>query len=604
MTRRKPATPSPVTATGHARDYAAVALAYAKAAVADKKQRKYCKFVRQAAQRHLDDLKRSRRRDYPYRYDEWHANDVCDFIEKLPHVEGQWETPNLSLEPVQVFILATVFGWRDKATGLRRFTDVYIEMARKGAKSTLTAGVVLYCACCENEPGPLILIGATTGAQALKVFKPARIMAMRSPALQEAFGLQVWAKSITIADNAGEIQTINSKGSTQDGHNPHVAVLDELHAHKDRALFDVIHSADGSRRNPLYWKITTAGFDLHGVCYEQRSYAAKVLEKSLAAEHFFAIIFTLDEAKDFKPERKTGDDPYDEANWIKANPLMPVTPSLAAMRRQATGAKGAPGSEGEFFTKRLNKWMGAASAWLNVSKWIACSDPTLTLDDFRGLDCYIGADLSNVDDLSAVVLSAMDADGRLLVKCWFYCPEARLLREDASTKQATEMYRQWAKGGRLVTTEGDFIDHRVIEAQIRDLKEHLAVHKATFDQWNSGLAMASRLNEDFDDGGEPFAEQMSKNANNFTDPAKDIEARVKAGAKRLRHDGNPVMTWMIGNAVVDRRINGSLLPKKETPNSQNKIDGVDAMINATKPMIQPDDTDNTVDDFISQMKAA
>lgn len=588
---------------GHARDYAAIALAYAKAAVADKKQRTYCKFVRQAAQRHLDDLKRSRTKDFPFRFDEWHAGDVCDFIEKLPHIEGQWETPNLTLEPVQIFILAVVFGWRDKATGLRRFTDVYIEMARKGAKSTLTAGVVLYCACCEAEPGPLILIGATTGAQALKVFKPARLMAARSPALQEAFGLQVWAKSITIADNAGEIQTINSKGSTQDGHNPHMAVLDELHAHKDRALFDVIQSADGSRRNPLYWKITTAGFFLQGVCFEQRTYAAKVLAGAIEANHFFAIIFTLDEAQDFTPERTAGDDPYDERNWIKANPLMPVTPSLAAMRRLAIAAKASPGSEGEFFTKRLNKWMGAASAWLNVTQWIACADPDLTLDDFRGLDCYLGGDLSNVDDLSALILAALDADDRLLVKPFFYCPEARLLRNEASTKQVTELYRQWAKDGHLTTTEGDFIDHRVIEQQIRFLKDELAVHKTTFDQWNSGLAMASRLNEDFDDGGEAFAVQMAKNAKNATDPARAIEARVKAGPGRLRHDGNPVMKWMIGNAVVDRRVDGSLLPKKETPNSPNKIDGVDGMINAIAPMLLPEEDDDGVDSFIAAMKA-
>ncbi|MBO9377685.1 terminase large subunit [Sphingomonas histidinilytica] len=604
MTRRKTPTPSPATEAEHARDYAAIALAYAKAAVADKKQRKHCKFVRQATQRHLDDLKRSRSKDYPYRYDEWHANDICDFVEKLPHVEGAWETPNLTLEPVQIFILATIFGWRDKVTGLRRFTDVYIEMARKGAKSTLTAGVVLYCACCEDEPGPLILVGATTGAQALKVFKPARLMALRSPALQEAFGLQVWAKAITIADNGGEIQTINSKGSTQDGHNPHMAVLDELHAHKDRALFDVIHSADGSRRNPLYWKITTAGFFLQGVCFEQRTYAAKVLSKAIAAEHFFAIIFTLDGPADFTPERKVGDDPYDERNWVKANPLMPVTPSLAAMRRLATAAKASPGSEGEFFTKRLNKWMGAATAWLNVTQWIACTDTSLSIDDFRGLDCYIGADLSNVDDLSALVLAAIDEKGRLLVKTWFYCPRARLESADATTKQVTDLYRLWAKEKHLTLTEGNFIDHRVIEQQIRELKEQLAVRKATFDQWNSGLAMASRLNEDFDDGGEAFAAQLGKNANNHTDPAKEIEARVKAGPGHLRHDGNPVMTWCVGNAVVDRRVNGSLLPKKETPNSPNKIDGVDAMVNATAPMLLPEDEGQDLGDFLANAVTA
>ena len=341
------------TETGHARDYTKIALEYARTAARDKKGRKHCIFVRLAAERHLRDLKR---KAWEYRFDSWHANDVCDFIEKLPHVEGAWETPTLRLEPAQIFLLAVVFGWRRKADGLRRFSMVYIEMARKGAKSTLTAGVSLYCACCENEPGPLVLIGATTGDQAKKVFNPARLMVKKTAALREAFGVAAWARSITV-DGGGAIQTINSKSSTQDGHNPHLGILDELHAHKDRGLFDVIRSAFGARSNPLMWMITTAGFNTHGVCYEQRSMTVKVLEQSVEAEHWFGIIFTIDE----------DDDPFDEKVWQKANPLMPVTPSLAEMRGYAIEAKASPGAEGEFKTKRLNQWMGAASAWLNVA---------------------------------------------------------------------------------------------------------------------------------------------------------------------------------------------------------------------------------------------
>jgi phage terminase large subunit-like protein len=141
MTRRSKETPSPETVTGHARDYAGIALGYAKRAAADKRQRKHCKWVRLAAQRHLDDLKRSKSAVWNYRFDPWHANDICDFIEKLPHIEGVWETPTIRLEPAQIFVLTTVFGWRRKDNGLRRFTMVYEEVARKNAKSTKTAGV-------------------------------------------------------------------------------------------------------------------------------------------------------------------------------------------------------------------------------------------------------------------------------------------------------------------------------------------------------------------------------------------------------------------------------------------------------------------------------
>jgi phage terminase large subunit-like protein len=178
-------------------------------------------------------------------------------------------------------------------------------------------------------------------------------------------------------------------------------------------------------------------------------------------------------------------------------------------------------------------------------------------------------------------------------------PEARLASQDNSLKQVTDLYKQWVAAGALTKTPGDFIDHRMIEQQIRDWKAAVAVKRTTFDQWNSGLAMASRLNEDFDDGGEAFAVQLGKNAKNATDPAKAIEARVKAGPSRLRQDGNPVLNWMIGNAVVDRRTDGSILPKKETANSPNKIDGVDALINATAPMFVPEEAAADIDGFLS-----
>ncbi|HUD91223.1 terminase large subunit [Sphingobium sp.] len=512
------ATRSSATDTGHERDYVAIAIAYAKAAVADKKQKRHCKMVRQACQRHLDDLKRAKTKDFPYTYSPWHGNDVCDFIEKLPHIEGNWcKCPDaaegyhddrcgcIDLEPAQIFILSTVFGWRRKDNGLRRFTMVYEEVARKNAKSTKTAGVSLYCLCCESETGPQILTVATTFDQAKKVFHPAKRMVEKLPALQDAFGIIPWAKSITCGENGGYMQPLHAKSKSQDGHNPHLVTLDEFHAHKDRGLY-------------------------------------------------------------------------------------------------AIEAKNNPAAEGEFKTKRLNVWTGALSAWLNVTQWTKCGNRELALEDFEGLDCWIGADLSNVDDLSAIVLAAVDGDDRLLIKTWFYVPEARLKSEDTNVKQITELYKRWAADGHVTPTDGDFIDHRKIEDQIRQLKDALAARKATFDQWNSGLAMASRLNEDFGEPDNPFAVQMAKNARNATDPAKKIEARVKAGPHRLCHDDNPVMTWMIGNAVVDRRTDGSLLPKKETANSPNKIDGVDAMINATAPMLLPDDSVD-VDDWIASYAA-
>jgi phage terminase large subunit-like protein len=580
-----------------ARDYSGIAERWAKDVVAGKVVA--CKWVKLACKRHLRDLKRPKK--WGFHFDRWHGDDVCDFVEKLPHVEGVWKTSTLFLEPPQIFILVVVFGWRRNNDGGRRFSYAYIEMARKGAKSTLTAGVGLYCLCCENEVGPQVIIGATTGEQANKVFKPMQGMVRRSPDLQEAFGVTAWARSITCSDNDGYVQPINAKGSTQDGHNPHLGVLDELHAHRDRALFDVVKSAFGARSNPLMWIITTAGFDTQGVCYEQRTYLTKVLEDVFEADHFFGIIFTLDEAilDDDGREVSPADDPFDEKVWIKANPMLGVTPSLKYLRDEAKDAKASPSSQGNFQTKNLNMWLNAHGAWLNMVRWRQCADPKLDWHDFEGLDCWIGGDLADKDDITALVLAAFDDRDRLIFKPVFWLPEAVLLDPLHAEGKGPAPYRTWHKQGHLQLTPGDWVDHNAVEAQVEEWIERYGIRRITFDQFAAAQAMASRLNEKHGSGDEPLAAILHKKASAVTDPAKELEARVKGGPARLRHDGNPVMNWMASNVVVSRRRDETILPIKESQMSPNKIDGIDALINAIAPAIHPDQDSGSLDDFLN-----
>lgn len=580
----------PQTDHDQSRDYAQIALDYAKGAVADRYQRSHCKWVRLAAARHIDDLKKSRRKAFGFRYSEWHANDVCDFIEKLPHVEGVWKHPNIILEPFQIFVLACVFGWRRKDNGYRRFTVVYEEVARKNAKSTKTAGVSLYCLCCEGDTGPQILTAATTYDQAKKVFYPAKRMVEKTPDLQEAFGITAWAKSITCADSGGYMQPIHAKSKTQDGHNPKLVTLDELHAHEDRGLYDVMRSSQGQQINPLFWQITTAGFNLEGICFDQRTFALKVLQGEVTADHVFAIVFTLDRGIDYSPPRKLDDDPYEEANWIKANPLLASNDSQALwiyLRNRATEARA--GSEGDFLTKNMNQWLGAALAWLNSKKWMERAEPGLRLKHFRGLYCYLGVDLSAVSDITALALVALDANNRLLVKTWFFVPEAALERTSQADRENVELYKKWKCARKLIVLPGDMIDIEVVRRKAARIARSMGVHPRmiTCDQWNS-LTFASQLNSELGSPDEPVAQVMTKTAANVTPAARDIETRVHATKEVLiAHDDNPVMNWMIGNAVVERRVNGSLLPKKPKAMSRQKIDGVDAMINARAPMIIP-----------------
>lgn len=535
--------------TGHARNYCQIAYEYAKAAAGDRRGKSYCKWVRLAAKRHLQDLKRKR---WQFEFDPWHGNDVCDFAEKFPHVEGEWDSPTLTLEPAQIFILCCVFGWRRNATGGRRFTSVYIEMARKGAKSTLTAVIGHYCLACEGAVGPQIIIGATTGEQANKVFLPAKKMAEKTGAYREAFGVDVWARSITCEASGGFMQPINAKSSTQDGWNPHVGILDELHAHKDRGLYDVIKSAFGARKNPLLWVITTAGYNVLGVCYEQHLLVEKILDGLVQADHYFGIIFTLDEK----------DDPLDPTVWIKANPLLGVTPTVESMESYAQEARHSPDSMGEFKTKRLNIWTSAKAAWLNMESWKrGKAKPDLeALADGR---CWAGLDLASTTDMSAFVLVWMQ-EGRLQVWGRYYLPEDAVWPR---TERGNVPYQTWADQGLLTLTPGNVTDYEFIERDIMDSLDRFNVQAIGYDPWNA-TDLVNRLV----DQGAPMV-LVRQGARSYHPAMQEIERRNVAGT--IDHGNNPVLSWMASNVVARRDANESLAPDRK--NSQEKIDGFVAM---------------------------
>ena len=267
-----PAAPAP------ARDYVAEAVAHARAAVEGTRVAGRLEVA--ACRRFLRDIERANVETCPFYFDEVEAAKPCAFAENLPHVEGHWEKGDgrLVLEPWQCFILVNVFGFRRRSDGLRRYNTAYIEVARKNGKSALSAVVALYCLTCEQEVGPKVYCAATTGDQARIVFDVAKKMTERTTPLREYFGIEPYAHVLYCGANGGSLQAINAKASTQDGLNPHLSIIDELHAHKDRALFDVLRSARGARKNPLSWYITTAGYNLESVAYEQRELVVKILD--------------------------------------------------------------------------------------------------------------------------------------------------------------------------------------------------------------------------------------------------------------------------------------------------------------------------------------
>jgi phage terminase large subunit-like protein len=515
------------------------------------------KWLRLACARQQRDMDRDwTDSSWPYTYRPDAVAHVCTFIEKLPHVEGRWKTPTLTLEPSQIFLLACLFGWRLKADlTRRRFTTLYWEMGRKGAKSTLMAAIALYHLLEEGEVGPQVICGATTGSQARIVFNIAALMVKRAAWLRGA-GLTPYASAIRSLD--GTMKPINAKSSTQDGLNPSCIVLDESHAQAFE-LHDVLKSAQGARLNPLLLCPTTAGYDLLSVGYALRLTLMKVLEQVQVAEHFFGVIYALDE----------GDDWRDERVWVKANPMLGTgTPLLEQVRRHCLDAQNTPGLEGEFRVKVCSLWANASSVWLSMAAWDRCADPTIRLEAFEGEPCWIGADLAQRDDLAAVAL-VFERDGILygFIRC--YLP-ADVVVERART---VPEYRLWAERGELVMTVGPLIDYNRIEQDLRGWCARFPVRDICFDEFGSTQISGTLATAGFP------ARMMPKRLSTCTAPARELETRVTHG--RFRHDGNSCLRWQASNAVVQRGLaNDSLMPHKETKMSPNKIDAIDALVSA------------------------
>ena len=293
------------------RDYCAIGLKYAKEVSTGKVLAS--KFVRAACQRQIDDLKRWKAKDGLYRFDKAKAERVCQFVELLPHIKGPLAGQLIILEPWQCFILTTIFGWVDQR-GNRRFRRVYIEVPRGNGKSAISSAVGLYMLAADGEGGAEVYSFATTRDQAKIVFGDAQNMARRTPGLKQHFGVEIGAHSVYCLKTASKFEALSAEGSTLDGLNTHFACIDELHAHKTRAVYDVVETSIGKRSQSLLWVITTAGSNRAGICYEVRGFLVKVLNGSAKDETQFGIIWGLDNTED------DDDDWTSEKSLIKANP--------------------------------------------------------------------------------------------------------------------------------------------------------------------------------------------------------------------------------------------------------------------------------------------
>lgn len=542
------------------RDFVALARDYAKDVVAGRIIAG--SLVRMACQRHLEGLKQRRSKAYPYKLDATAATKVCRFVELMPHVKGDWarRKERIHLEPWQAFILVNVFGWKRKRDGLRRFRRVYVEVPRKNAKSTLTAGVANYMFVGDDEHGAEVYSGATTEKQAWEVFGPARLMAKGNPDFLEQYGVQVGAKNLHIEATGSKFEPIIGKPG--DGASPSFSVTDEYHEHPTSEQYDTMLTGMGARSHPIAWAITTAGSDTAGPCYALRSQAIDTLEGKVELDDLFSYIATIDEADDWTTPDALR----------KANPNLGVSVSEEFLRTAQLRAIADPREQATFKTKHLNVWVTAASPYFNALTWKQLEDRTLAAEQFASEECWVSVDLASTQDITSKVnLFRRTVDGVLhyYVLPAFYVPKA------AAEKPEQRHYAAWVKQGHMSLASGVYdamMDYAFVEDDVISDATRFSVREVIYDKWDA----TSSVNRIAGAIGAHRLVDFPMNVEHLSPAMKVLRGLIDSG--RIHHNGNPVLSWMMGNVTAQVDRNDNVFPRKERPD--RKIDGAVALMMA------------------------
>lgn len=525
---------------------------YAKKVVAGKITA--CESVILACKRHLRDLRRAKKKDYPYYFDAEQAEHCFQFAHLYcRHSKGKWKGQPLELEEWQQFIVGSIFGWKRKDNGNRKYTYFYIQVARKNGKSTIMAFIGLYVLVCDGEAGAEVYSAATTRDQAKIIFNEAKNMVKASPELRKI--LTVFTNNISFDSELSKFEPLSSDYNNLDGLNVHCGLIDEYHAHKNNGVFDVIDSAKGAREQPIIGIATTAGNNPQSVCKEQYDFCKNILYDTVENEDTFVFIAEVD-ARD--------DDWTDETVWVKANPNLGISVSMDDMRSMCEKAKSRPSKQNEFKCKKLNMWVSSAKSWINMQTWKDCPTP-FEKSYLLGKRCYIGCDLAMRNDLASVVLEFPLEDGTYAVIQHSFIPEERIYE---NSKRDNVDYQAWIDAGYITATHGSVVDFDYIEDYIKQQSESYDVVEVCVDPWNATQLMSHLIDEGF------RVVETRMGFKTLSEPTKDIEGVVLS--KKVIHFNDPVLAWGIGNVVVQYDDNANVRPSKAK--SSNKIDPAMAFI--------------------------
>lgn len=525
--------------------------------------------VRQACQRHLDDLVHGAERGLYF--DVAAAAYAIKFFGYMKLAEGAHAGQPFNLEAFQRFIVGSLFGWMG-SDGFRRFRTAYVEIGKGNGKSPLAGGIGLKGLVADDEEGAEIYSAAVTRDQAKIVFSDAEKMVEKSDPL--ARRIEQHVNNLMVLSTNSFFRPVSSEARGLDGKRVHMALIDELHEHPSSAVVDKMRAGTKGRRQALIFEITNSGYDRQTVCYHHHDYSLRILSGAEQNDSWFAYVCQLDVCDKCRSEGKTMpacekcDQWTDEKVWLKANPNLGVSITLKYLREQVREALGMPSKQN--IVKRLNFciWTEQASRWIDMDVWTQCGlAGPIDRASLKGRRCYAGVDLSSTMDLTAkALLFPPTADDPLYRVLWsFWIPELSLVRR---TEDERAMIKNWAQQKFITLTQGNVVDYGLMRESLGDDADEFKLEEIGYDPWN-----ATQLATDCTADG-LLVVPVRQGFATLAEPTKKFGEWLVDG--KIDHGANPVAAWMAGNMSVATDPAGNIKPDKST--STTRIDGIVAAI--------------------------
>lgn len=488
------------------------------------------------------------------------ALEVIEFLQLL-HLTDDFYGEPFVLQNWQHDVIWDVYGTvNDK--GYRQYRYAYLEIPKKNGKTTTIAGLGLYHLT-TDPPGGQIYCCAADRDQAALTYNAAKQMIEQEPELQDILRVTESKRLIQNIETGTFLKVLSAEAYTKHGINPTVVIFDELHAQPNRNLWDVMTFGSGaSRKEPLWWIITTAGDDpdKKSIGWEKHEYARKLRDGEIVDPFWYVKMFGAPEDADM----------FDEKIWYESNPSLGVTIDIESVRQEAIGARNDPAQEKLFRWLRLNQWVSVKQVgWLPLTLWDSTTTKTVTKADLIGKRCYQGLDLSTTTDLTGSVYLFPPQKG---LEKWFFISEGWIPEDNMREriKRDHVAYDRWVDAGFLFATPGDVIDYEFIEARILQANAQYELDCGGSDPWNSSM-LVQRLNTH---GINMLI--VPQTMAGMSPAMKEVERLLRSG--QMEHEANPVARWCFGNLNIAVDGNGNIKPMKNR--SIERIDLSVALINA------------------------